>query len=91
MSDIDINNNLTQIPEEGKGAMKEKMKGIILIIIFFVALIIFAILYPYVFLFMNLQEEQVKTFMSYFNTVFPVLSAFGGALIGYFLGQKKSE
>ena len=91
MSDVNIDNNITQIPEKGKGTMKEKIKGIILIIIFFVALIIFAILYPYVFLFMNLQEDQVKTFMTYFNTVFPVLSAFAGVLVGYFLGQKKSE
>ena len=91
MSDLNINENYTQIPAKGKGTMKEKIKGIILVIIFFVALIIFAILYPYVFLFMNLQETQVATFMSYFNTVFPVLSAFAGVLVGYFLGQKKSE
>lgn len=91
MSDLNINENYAQIPAKGKGFMKEKLKGIILITIFFIALIIFAILYPYVFLFMNLQDEKIETFMSYFNTIFPVLSAFAGVLIGYFLGQKKSE
>ena len=91
MSDLNINNKLTQIPAKGKSTMKEKMKLIILIITFFVFLIIFVLLYPYVLLFMDLKDDKIQIFLSFFHVVFPVISAFVGLVIGYFLGQKESE
>ena len=71
--------------------MNEKMKLIILIITFFVFLIIFVLLYPYVLLFMNLKDDKIQIFLSFFHVVFPVISAFAGLIIGYFLGQKRNE
>ena len=90
MSDLNINNNnFTEI--KGKENMKEKTRSIILIITFFIFLIIFTILYPYVLLFMKLPDDKTQIFLSYFHVVFPVISAFAGVIIGYFIGYKKSE
>lgn len=90
MSDLNINNN-NFTETKGKENMKEKTRSIILIITFFVFLIIFTILYPYVLLFMNLKDNETQIFLSYIEKVFPVISAFAGVIIGYFIGYKKSE
>lgn len=89
LADLDLNDNISEIKR--KGTMREKTRSIILIITFFIFLIIFTILYPYVLLFMNLKDNETQIFLSYFEKVFPVISAFAGVIIGYFIGYKKSE